>query len=251
MTPNFKTAESLSYKQIYNVGILYPGFSAEQDYPLAERLLGDDVRLLLVHTELKSDAHTPEAMRAAGDPDVLESGAAQLAREGLHSIIWACTSGSFAWGWEGAQKQTENLEHVAGVSASSTSFAFIGALRHLGKTQVAIAATYPETLADLFPAFLRNAGIAVTGIGSGHIGTASEAGEKTPEEVAEFIVGFDHPDAEVLLVPDTALHTIGQIEALEARLGKPVLTANQVSIWQGMRLAGAPLKRANLGTLFR
>jgi maleate cis-trans isomerase len=53
-----------------------------------------------------------------------------------------------------------------------------------------------------------------------------------------------------VLLPDTALHTIGLLDALDARVGKPVLTANQVSIWQGLRLAGADVARAGLGSLF-
>jgi maleate cis-trans isomerase len=33
-------------------------------------------------------------------------------------------------------------------------------------------------------------------------------------------------------------------------VGKPVLTANQVSIWQGLRLAGAAEPRSGFGALF-
>jgi maleate cis-trans isomerase len=52
-------------------------------------------------------------------------------------------------------------------------------------------------------------------------------------------------------VPDTALHTVRSLAALEQAVGKPVITANQVSVWEGLRLAGreAP-RRAGLGSLF-
>jgi hypothetical protein len=40
------------------------------------------------------------------------------------------------------------------------------------------------------------------------------------------------------------------LDELEERLGKPVLTANQVSIWQGLRLAGDRTARKGLGRLF-
>jgi hypothetical protein len=42
----------------------------------------------------------------------------------------------------------------------------------------------------------------------------------------------DNPDAEAILVPDTALHTVAWLEQLEAAAGKPVLTANQVTFWK-------------------
>ena len=34
------------------LGILYPGHSAEDDYPRIEQLLGSDVRVDLVHTDI-------------------------------------------------------------------------------------------------------------------------------------------------------------------------------------------------------
>jgi maleate cis-trans isomerase len=52
-------------------------------------------------------------------------------------------------------------------------------------------------------------------------------------------------------VPDTALHTVAWLDDLEERLGKPVLTANQVSVWEGLRVAGDRTVRTGLGTLFR
>jgi maleate cis-trans isomerase len=234
------------------VGILYPGFSAEDDYPTMERLLGNDVRLPLVHTDLKSDDHRPEAMKAAGDPDVLEKGANKLASEKIDSIMWACTSGSFAWGWEDAQKQVEDLTQVAHVPASSTSFAFVDAVKHLNLRRVAIAATYPENLATLFKTFLAKADIEVVQLSSRGIFTATEVGATMRKnEVLEFAASNDHPDAEAVLIPDTAMHSVSWLPALEKRVGKPVLTANQVTVWQGIRLAGGNISRPGLGTLFR
>ena len=61
----------------------------------------------------------------------------------------------------------------------------------------------------------------------------------------------DHADAEALLIPDTAMHTLGVIDKIEQRIGKPVLTANQVTVWEGLRLAGLPQRAEQLGALFR
>ncbi|MDX1551966.1 MAG: maleate cis-trans isomerase, partial [Marinobacter sp.] len=57
--------------------------------------------------------------------------------------------------------------------------------------------------------------------------------------------------ADALLVPDTALHSVAWLEDLEAAAGKPVLTANQVSFWEGLRLCGRLTPQQGLGTLFR
>jgi maleate cis-trans isomerase len=233
----------------HTIGILYPGYSAEDDYPVAQELLGPDVAVHLVHTEMPVDAHREDALLDIGGDGILAAGAAQLS--GLDSIIWACTSGSFIFGWDGARRQVEALGEAAGVPASSTSFAFADAVHALGLTRVAVAATYPGDVAERFVEFLAHAGIDVVRLSSRGIVTAVEVGTLGRDDVLDFAESNDHPDAEALLLPDTALHTIGWLDELEARVGKPVLTANQVSLWQALRLAGARQPRSRLGTLFR
>lgn len=236
---------------VTTAGFLYPGYSAEDDYPLFQRLLGDDVTLRLVHTLMREDAHRVDALLDVGGPDVLGDGARELRAQGIDAIVWACTSGSFVFGWEGAKEQVAGVREVAGVPASSTSFAFVNAIRHLGLSRVAIAATYPDDVAQRFVEFLRDGGIEVTSMASRGIVTAAEVGTLPAAEVLDFVAANDHPDAEAVLVPDTALHSAAVLDDLEERLGKTVLTANQVSVWEGLRLAGATAPRTGLGSLFR
>ncbi|SHK91742.1 Maleate cis-trans isomerase [Pseudonocardia thermophila] len=231
------------------VGILYPGFSAEDDYPLAERLLGGP-RLPLVHTEMRVDAHRVDALLDIGDGDVLAAGVRALPRP-LDAVVWACTSGSFVLGWDGAAQQVAELGAVAGVPVSSTSFAFTDACAHLGIGRVAVGATYPDDVAERFVAFLAKAGIEVLSLSAKGIVTAAEVGTLGRDAVLDFAAAVDHPHAQAVLLPDTALHTIGLLDELEDRVGKPVLTANQVSVWQGLRLAGGTMRRDGFGALFR
>ena len=59
----------------------------------------------------------------------------------------------------------------------------------------------------------------------------------------------DHPDAEAVLIPDTALHTVGFLSELETAVGKTVLTANQVTMWEALRLANRLTQQSGLGRL--
>ena len=232
------------------IGFLYPGYSAEDDYPAYQRLLGDEVTLRLTHTLMREDAHRVDALLDVGGADVLAPGARELRNQGIDAIVWACTSGSFVFGWDGATEQAQAVGAAAGVPASSTSFAFVHAARTLGVRRIAIAATYPQDVAERFDAFLTHGGIEVTSLASRGIVTAAEVGKLDPDEAVEFVAANDHPDAEAVLVPDTALHSAGLVQQLEQRLGKPVLCANQVSVWEGLRLAGHPADRPGLGALF-
>ncbi|MGW0226453.1 maleate cis-trans isomerase family protein [Streptomyces tendae] len=232
------------------LGFLYPGHSGEDDYPRIEQLLGSDIRVDLVHTDIGEDAHRVDALLEMGSPRRLEAGVAELRLAGADAVVWACTSGSFVHGWDGAHEQVRALAQAAGLPASSTSFAFVHAAKEIGVRRVSIGATYPDDVARLFADFLGAAGIEVADVVSSGIITAAEVGTWTEEEVLALARDADRPDAEAVLLPDTALHTAAHIPALEKELGKPVLTANQVTIWEGLRLADRRVNAPELGALF-
>lgn len=232
------------------VGFLYPGYSAEDDYPRLEKLLGGDIRLPVVHTDIGEDAHRVDALLEMGSAARLAAGVGELRRRGAKAVVWACTSASFVFGWEGAGAQVRELAAEAGVPASSTSFAFARAARAIGAERVAVAATYPQDVALHFTHFLRAAGIEVLSTRGSGIITAAEVGTWGEAEVLHLARTGDHPDAQAVLLPDTALHTAAHLPALEAAVGKPVLTANQVTAWEGLRLLDHPVAAPHLGHLF-
>ncbi|CAL9295920.1 Maleate isomerase [Streptomyces sp. SudanB148_2056] len=232
------------------LGFLYPGHSAEDDYPRIEQLLGSDVRVDLVHTDIGEDAHRVDALREMGSPERLADGLAELRLSGAEAVVWACTSGSFVHGWDGAHEQVRGLARAAGMPASSTSFAFVHAIQEIEARRVAVGATYPDDVAQLFAGFLRAGGAEVTGVRSSGIVTAAEVGTWGERELFALARAADSPDAEALLLPDTALHTVAHIPALEKDLGKPVLTANQVTVWECLRLADRRVNAPELGALF-
>ncbi|MEV5727509.1 MULTISPECIES: maleate cis-trans isomerase family protein [Streptomyces] len=232
------------------LGFLYPGHSAEDDYPRIEQLLGSDIRVDLVHTDLGEDVHRADALRVLGSPERLAAGVQELRHTGAEAVVWASASGSFGYGWEGAHEQVRGLAVAAGMPASSTSFGFVHAGRELGVRRVAIGATYPDDVAGLFADFLRAGGLDVVAVHASGIGTAAEVGAWGEAELFALARAADHADAEAVLLPDTALHTVSHVTALEKELGKPVLTGNQVTVWEALRLADRRVNAPTLGALF-
>jgi maleate cis-trans isomerase len=232
------------------LGFLYPGHSAEDDYPRIEQLLGSDIRVDLVHTDLGEDAHRVAALREMGSAERLREGMERLRLAGAETVVWACTSGGFVHGWQGAQDQVRTLARLAGMPASSTSFGFVHAARELGVRRVAVGATYPEEITALFAEFLRAAGLEVTAVHSSGVATAADAARWGEEDVLRLARAADDPGADAVLLPDTALHTAACLGLLEKSLSKPVLTANQVTVWEGLRLADRRVNAPELGTLF-
>ena len=50
---------------------------------------------------------------------------------------------------------------------------------------------------------------------------------------------------------DTALHSVRWLDDLETAVGKPVITANQATIWHAWQLTGAATSQPGMGALFR
>jgi maleate cis-trans isomerase len=231
------------------VGFLYPGHAAEDDYPRLQGMLGGGVELAVRHT-YGEDLHAVDALLDLGSADKLAAGAAELAELNPAAVIWACTSGSFVFGWDGATRQVEQLADAAGTPASSTSFAFVRAAHALGVQRVAVAASYPAEVAERFTRFLADGGLQVAGLSSQGIVTAAEVGALPEDAVLELAAANDRDDADALLVPDTAMRTAALVARLEEKLGKPVLTANQVTVWEALRLIDAVPDCPAAGSLF-
>ncbi|MEU7056257.1 decarboxylase [Streptomyces sp. NPDC046197] len=232
------------------LGFLYPGHCAEDDYPRIEQLLGSDIRLDLVRTDAGEDAHRVDTLRELGSPERLAQGVEELRLSGAEAVVWACTSGSFVHGWEGAHEQVRALARAAGMPASATSFGFVHAVREIEVRRVAVAATYPADVTGLFVDFLRAGGVETVGGHSVGAVTAAEAARWGEPEILALAREADVPDAEAVLLPDTALRTASHIPALEKDLGKPVLTANQVTVWEALRLTDRRVNAPSLGALF-
>lgn len=233
------------------VGLLYPGWGAEDDFPALEKRLGEAVRLPLVRTSVGEDAHRVDALLDLGSAKRLAEGAAELQPHEPDSVMWACTSGSFVFGWDGAREQVQGVADLLQLPVSSTSIAFVKALDAMGLSKVAVAASYPEDVAVHFVDFLRRGGVETVSVGSHGIYTAAEVGLLSKDQVVVMIMAADVPEAEAVLVPDTAMHSLMWLDDLESAVGKPVLTANQVTVWEGLRIAGASTSIDGLGVLFR
>ena len=240
--------------QARRIGILYPFHSAEDDYPRMAPMVRPRVAMEVVHTTIAEDAHREDACLATGDVERLLEGARELAPRRVEAAMWACTSGSFVYGLEGAGEQVQPVADYLGVPVSSTSLAFVSALRFLGIRRVAVAASYPRDVTLLLKKFLADAGVETVQLDWLGIITGVEVALLNQEQVTRFVHSNDHADAEAIVVPDTAMHSAGWVADMEEAVGgKPVLTANQVTLWQALQLLGGGSFQVDesMGTLFR
>ncbi len=173
-------------------------------------------------------------LMAIGDAKALLPAARSL--RGAGAVVWACTSGSFAGGRRFAEKQAAQLAEAAGAPATSTSLALAAAAHSIGAREVDLLSAYSEELTNVLVAFLRDSDLAVREVKFLDCLVTEQSFEIDIEkEVASFAAGTGS-SRRPILVPDTAINTLDLLDRLTGVAGRPVITANQASLWQGVHL---------------
>jgi maleate cis-trans isomerase len=182
----------------------------------------------------------PDNLGAIGADEVLAPCARRLAERGADVVAWACTSGSFARGRGRAHEQISMLEKAAGRPATSTSVALAEAALDLGSRDVDVLSAYNGPVSDLFVDFLEASGLSVHVVKElGCVHTEESFAVDIELAVARFAA--ETPGTRLLLVPDTAINTLGAVTTLQEIARRPVITANQATLWHALRLARGPV----------
>ena len=154
------------------------------------------------------------------------------------AVVYACTSGSFVGGLAGERALRDALGASAGAPGVTTSGALLDALTAVGAGTVAIGTPYTAEVTDRLVSFLAEAGHAVSGCA--YLGLSADIAWVDAGTVRRLAASADSPDADAVFLSCTNLRTFDVLSDLERELGKPVLSANQVSMWAGLRAGGLP-----------
>jgi maleate isomerase len=154
-------------------------------------------------------------------------------------VAYLCTSGSFVGGVE-AERQLRKVICDAGApEAVTTSGALAEALQRLDVRKVSVLTPYDADLTGKLHDFLAELGVDT--VSSDHLGLGGGIWKVSYRTIAEHILNADHPDAEAMFVSCTNLPTFDLIDPLEEVLGKPILTANQLTMWACLNRMGLPI----------
>ncbi len=200
------------------------------------RWVPDGVGLLFTRTPYTDLPVTLEMAETVGDLMTVQQCARDLCSVGPQVLAYGCTSGSFVDGVEGERRLREAIRDAGGTEAVTTSGALLHGLAHLGASRVAAATPYDAAVTTRLGVFLREAGVEV--VSEAHLGLHREIWKVPYEQTVQLIRDADHEDAEAIVVSCTNLATYDIIAPLEDELGKPVVTANQATMWSALRALG-------------
>jgi maleate isomerase len=196
----------------------------------------DGVSLLFTRTPYAALPVTVEMAEVVGDLEVVEQGTRNLRSASPSVYVYGCTSGSFVNGLVGERRMADAMRAAGGADAVTTSGALLQALMHLGVHRVATATPYDPHVTARLVTFLREADVDV--VGSAHLGLTGEIWKVPYETTMDLVRSADTDDADAIVVSCTNLATYDVIAQLEEELGKPVISANQATMWAALRVLG-------------
>ncbi|QDY70096.1 aspartate/glutamate racemase family protein [Qingshengfaniella alkalisoli] len=200
----------------------------------ARRVLPDDVALHVNRIEFANPT-TPENL-AAMAPRLTQAASLVVPDQPLAAIGFGCTSGSAVIG----DAEMDHAVAVArpGVPLVTPARAARQAFDELGARRIAVMTPYlPETTAAL-NGYFESHGVNVVRAHCLGIGSDQIMGRITYDSIVEAAVSADVPEADAVFLSCTSLPAMPVIERIEARIGKPVLSSNQVTFWAMLRAAG-------------
>lgn len=188
-----------------------------------------EVSLHLARTPFQPVAVSRAMAELVSDRRLLMSATRDIVHVEPEVVAYLCSSGSFVNGLAYEKTLCEAICAAGAPCAVTTSGALLEALRELDLTRISVLTPYDEELTLLLRDFLAEAGTEV--VRSDHLGLGGGIWKVNYRTVAEHIVDADSPDSQAIFVSCTNLPTYDVIAPLEQELGKPVLTANQLTIW--------------------
>ncbi|GAC67280.1 maleate cis-trans isomerase family protein [Gordonia soli] len=221
-------------QQQVGIGIVCP-FDMALDRELW-RWMPDSVSLYFTRTGYIDAPVDVELCRDLNNHADITAAVRSITAVGPRSVGYACASGSFVYGMAGAVELSNCMLAAGAASAVTTSEALVRALDRMGIARIAVATPYTSALTGLLCDFLVESGrsvVAHSGLGRDH-----EIWTIPYQVTCDLIRAADHPDADAIYVSCTNLWTYEILGMMEAELGKPVLSANQVTAWATLTDAG-------------
>uniref|UniRef100_A0AAU2JRK9 Maleate cis-trans isomerase n=1 Tax=Streptomyces sp. NBC_00049 TaxID=2903617 RepID=A0AAU2JRK9_9ACTN len=179
-------------------------------------------------------------VRAFAEPPQVDEAAELLAAAPVAAIAFAFTSSAYVIGARGeGHMLTRLVERAHGLPVVATCAATVEALRLLGVARLALVDPpwFDATLNDLGRGYYEEAGFEVPYAAPCELPSGQTL--IRPDALHDWVAARVPDAAEAVVIGGNGFRAVGAIEALEATLGRPVLTANQVLLWAALRAAGA------------
>ena len=171
-----------------------------------------------------------------------------LPDQDIDCVVYGCTSGTIAAGYDSIEKKVKAAKPKAKLTTPSS--AAIKALKKLGVKKIAIFTPYSKKLNDEVVIYFSNEGFEITSNYYLDIKADYDIGKVEQEFLYDTLSNIEMNDADALFISCTALPVLNIIDKLEKKLNKPVLSSNQALIWDSLESIGKNNSVTGFGKLF-
>ncbi len=171
-----------------------------------------------------------------------------LPGEKIDCVVYGCTSGTIASGFDNIKEKIKLAKPDASVTAPST--AALNALKKKNINKISIVTPYIKNVNDDVVNFFKKNDFEVTSNTYFNIGSDIDIGKVDQDKLFEILSNIDHQDAEALFVSCTSLPALNIIEKLEKKLNITVLSSNQALIWETLEKIDRNKSIKGYGSLF-
>ena len=172
-----------------------------------------------------------------------------LPDQDIDCVVYACTSGTIAAGYENIKNKVKISKPTASLTTPST--AAIKALKKLNVKNLAVFTPYSKKLNDEVIQYIEDEGFNVTSNSYFGIESDVDIGKVDQNYLYDVLSKIDVDGADALFISCTALPALSLIEKLEKKLNKIVLSSNQALIWDTLQEIGNKEPIEGFGKLFR
>jgi len=172
-----------------------------------------------------------------------------LPNEKIDCVVYGCTSGTIAAGYDTIKKKINLAKPEAKVTTPST--AAINALRKMNIKNISIFTPYSKALNDDVVKYFENQNFKITSNAYFDITNDLDIGKVDEDYLYKTLLEMDLGNANCLFISCTALPALSIIEKLEKKLNKVVLSSNQVLIWDTLQSIGKKSSIDGFGKLFK
>jgi maleate isomerase len=217
------------------IGWIHPRVNSDIEVYDFYQAAPKDVVLVITHLEVVDSARKEEVEASLA---LLERAVERLTLASVDFIMKNGAPVHLHHGAEGHKNILERMRAVAKVPVSTSSQALADAFDSLGATRILVISSWRKEsvhLSDNLRNFLSASGTeiaALEGIGGRQL-SSYEKLNLTPSDIYNnaLVACRNHPDVDGVYIQSGTMATMGIIDALEQKIGKPVVSSNSANIW--------------------
>ena len=178
---------------------------------------------------------TNETLKKMAD-DITDVTKEILPDQKLDCVAYGCTSGSIAAGYESIFEKINKAKPNTKVTTPIT--AAIKGLKKLDIKKISIFTPYTSEINKAVEDYFLNEKFEVNELTYFDIASDLDIGKVDQDHLYDVLKNIDLSNSDALFVSCTALPVLTLIDDLEKKINKPVLSSNQVLIWDSLRQIG-------------